>query len=66
MLYNFGPGGPAFKAPGSGAWHITPKFELSSPPFLIVLTFILGLVYKMTSWGRHVLAIGGVMSRRPC
>ena len=42
MLYNFGPGGPAFKALGSGAWHITPKFALSYPLlFLIVLTFIL-------------------------
>jgi ribose transport system permease protein len=60
MLYNFGPGGPAFKALGSGEWHITSKFGLSSPLlFLIVLTFILALVYKMTSWGRHVLAIGG-------
>ncbi len=60
MIYKFGPGGPAFKALGSGAWHITPHFELSYPLlYLIVLTFIVGLVYKMTSWGRHVLAIGG-------
>jgi ribose transport system permease protein len=60
MLYNFGPGGPAFKTLGSGALSITPKFELSYPLlFLIVLTFILAVVYKMTSWGRHVLAIGG-------
>ena len=27
--------------------------------FLIVLTAILAVVYKMTGWGRHVLAIGG-------
>jgi ribose transport system permease protein len=27
--------------------------------FLIVLTAVLAVVYKMTSWGRHVLAIGG-------
>ena len=60
MIYKFGPGGPPFKALGSGAWHITPTFELSSPLlFLIVFTFILAAVYKMTSWGRHVLAIGG-------
>ena len=60
MIYKFGAGGPGFKALGSGAWHITPHFELSYPLlFLIVLTFIVGLVYKMTSWGRHVLAIGG-------
>ena len=60
MLYKFGPGGPAFKTLGSGVWHITPKFELSYPLlFLIVFTLLLGVVYKMTSWGRHVLAIGG-------
>jgi ribose transport system permease protein len=60
MIYKFGPGGPAFKALGGGSWSITPKLALSSPLlFLIVLTFILGVVYKMTSWGRHVLAIGG-------
>jgi ribose transport system permease protein len=60
MLYNFGPGGPAFKALGSGSLNITPKIALSSPLlFLIVLTIILAVVYKMTSWGRHVLAIGG-------
>jgi ribose transport system permease protein len=60
MIYKFGPGGPPFKALGSGAWHITPGFELSSPLlFLIVFTFVLAVVYKMTSWGRHVLAIGG-------
>src|ERR1700734_3962527 len=56
MIYKFGPGGPGFKALGSGSWNIAPKFALSSPLlFLIVLTFILAVVYKMTSWGRHVL-----------
>jgi ribose transport system permease protein len=60
MLYNFGPGGPAFKILGGGALNIGPTFQLSYPLlFLIVLTAILGVVYKMTSWGRHVLAIGG-------
>jgi ribose transport system permease protein len=60
MIYKFGPGGPPFKALGSGAWHITPHFELSYPLlYLIVFTFLLAAVYKMTSWGRHVLAIGG-------
>ena len=60
MIYKFGPGGPPFKALGSGAWHLTPHFELSYPLlFLIVFTFLLAAVYKMTSWGRHVLAIGG-------
>jgi ribose transport system permease protein len=60
MIYKFGPGGPAFKALGSGQWNITSKLALSSPLlFLILFTFILAVVYKMTSWGRHVLAIGG-------
>jgi ribose transport system permease protein len=60
MIYKFGPGGPAFKSLGSGSWNITSNLALSSPLlFLIVFTFLLGVVYKMTSWGRHVLAIGG-------
>jgi ribose transport system permease protein len=60
MMYNFGPGGPAFKALGAGALDIGPKLQLSYPLlFLIVLTALLAVVYKMTSWGRHVLAIGG-------
>ena len=60
MLYKFGPSGPAFKYLGGGAWQVTPGFELSFPLlFLILLTVILALVYKMTAWGRHVLAIGG-------
>jgi ribose transport system permease protein len=60
MIYNFGPGGPAFKSLGSGALSITPKFDLSYPLlFLIVLTILFAIIYKMTSWGRHVLAIGG-------
>jgi ribose transport system permease protein len=60
MLYNFGPGGPAFKALGGGALNLGPNFQLSYPLlFLIVLTAVFGLVYKMTSWGRHVFAIGG-------
>ena len=60
MIYKFGPGGPGFKALGSGTLNITPTFQLSYPLlFLIVLTAVLAIVYKMTSWGRHVLAIGG-------
>ena len=60
MLYNFGPGGRAFKALGGGALNLGPNFQLSYPLlFLIVLTVVFGLVYKMTSWGRHVFAIGG-------
>jgi ribose transport system permease protein len=60
MLYKFGPGGPAFKSLGSGALNISPTLQLSSPLlFLIILTVVFAVVYKMTSWGRHVLAIGG-------
>jgi ribose transport system permease protein len=60
MLYKFGPGGPEFKYFGGGAWRITEGVELSFPLlFLIVLTLVLALVYKMTAWGRYVLAIGG-------
>jgi ribose transport system permease protein len=60
MLYNFGPGGPTFKALGSGAVSLGPTLQLSYPLlFLIALTVLLAIVYKMTSWGRHVLAIGG-------
>jgi ribose transport system permease protein len=60
MLYQFGTGGPTFKALGGGALHISGTFELSHPLlFLIFFTVILAIVYKMTSWGRHVMAIGG-------
>jgi ribose transport system permease protein len=60
MIYKFGDGGATFKALGSGALPLGPKLELSYPLlFLIVLTAIFAVVYKMTSWGRHVLAIGG-------
>jgi ribose transport system permease protein len=59
MLYNFGPGGPAFKMLGSGSLDFG-ALQLSYPLlFLVVLTAIFAVVYKMTSWGRHVLAIGG-------
>ena len=60
MLYKFGPGGPAFKYFGGGALRLTAGLELSFPLlFLIVLTLILAVIYKMTAWGRYVLAIGG-------
>src|SRR5271156_5691316 len=57
MIYKFGPGGPAFKSLGSGSLSVAPKFALRYPLlFLIVFAFLLGVVYKMTSWGPHVLA----------
>ena len=60
MLYKFGPGGVPFKILGGGELSLGHSFSLSYPLlFLIVLTAVLAVVYKMTSWGRHVLAIGG-------
>ena len=60
MIYNFGPGGPDFKALGKGTLPIVGTFELSYPLlFLVVLTIITAWTYKMTGFGRHVLAIGG-------
>jgi ribose transport system permease protein len=60
MLYQFGPGGAAFKTLGNGALDIGWTFQLSYPLlFLTVFTVILAVVYKMTGWGRHVMAIGG-------
>jgi ribose transport system permease protein len=55
MLYNFGPGGPTFKLFGSGA-----ILGVANPVWvLIVLTIALMIVMRMTTWGRHLLAIGG-------
>jgi ribose transport system permease protein len=60
MLYKFGPSGPAFKYLGGGSLPIANGIEISFPlVFLVILTLILAVVYKMTAWGRHVLAIGG-------
>lgn len=55
MIYNFGPGGPAFKAIGGGSF-----LGLSHPLWaLIILAVVFGIVLKYTTWGRHVYAIGG-------
>jgi ribose transport system permease protein len=60
MLYKFGPSGPAFKYLGGGSLPIGNGIEISFPlVFLVILTLILAVIYKMTAWGRHVLAIGG-------
>jgi ribose transport system permease protein len=60
MLYQFGPSGPAFKSLGGGALNIGGTFQLSYPLlFLAFFTVLLSIVYKMTGWGRHVMAIGG-------
>ena len=55
MIYNFGPGGPAFKWIGGGAF-----LGLSHVLWaLIILVIVVGIVLKFTTWGRHVYAIGG-------
>lgn len=63
MLYAFRPDQAAtFKVIGGGEnFGIgLAGFRLSNPfLILVILTLALGLVLKMSSWGRHVLAIGG-------
>ena len=64
MIYNFGPGGPAFKLLGSGKVDLLGSgphaLALSYPlVILVVLTVIFGIVLRMTAWGRYILAIGG-------
>jgi ribose transport system permease protein len=55
MIYNFGPGGMAFKAIGGGA-----VFGIANPVWvLLLLTVIFSIVMHMSTWGRHVLAVGG-------
>jgi ribose transport system permease protein len=55
MLYNFGHGGPTFKAIGSGAY-----LGIANPVWvLVVMTLVLSVVMRMSTWGRHLLAIGG-------
>jgi ribose transport system permease protein len=61
MLYDFGPGAPAFKIIGSGdSFGLTLPFRLSNPfLILIILTVLLAIVLKLTAWGRHIFAVGG-------
>ncbi len=64
MIYQFGPGGPAFKYLGSGKvdlMHFGPHaFSLSFPLcILLLMTVVFAVVLRMTAWGRYVLAIGG-------
>jgi ribose transport system permease protein len=55
MLYNFGPGGPSFKIIGAGA-----TLGIANPVWvLVILTLAMVVVMRMTTWGRHLLAIGG-------
>ncbi len=64
MIYDFGPGGPAFKLLGNGHLDLVRVGEstlsLSYPLlFLVVLTAVFTVVLRMTAWGRYILAIGG-------
>jgi ribose transport system permease protein len=55
MIYNFGPSGATFKIIGGG--HL---FGISNPVWvLIVLTALVSVVLKLTTWGRHLYSIGG-------
>ena len=64
MIYDFGPGGPAFKLLGNGRLDLLrigeSTLSLSFPLLvLIVLTAAFAVVLRMTAWGRYILAIGG-------
>jgi ribose transport system permease protein len=61
MLYDFGPGAPAFKIIGGGdSFGLTLPFRLSNPfLILILLTVLLAVVLRVTAWGRHIYAVGG-------
>jgi len=55
MIYNFGPGGPSFKSIGSGS-----LLGIANPVWvLVILTAIFAVTLRMTTWGRHLLAVGG-------
>jgi ribose transport system permease protein len=55
MIYNLGPGGPTFKALGGGQ-----ILGLANPVwFMLVLALLLGVVLRVTPWGRHLYAVGG-------
>jgi ribose transport system permease protein len=55
MIYDFGPGGPAFKTIGAGA-----TFGIANPVWvLVILTVIFAIVLRMSTWGRHLMAVGG-------
>jgi ribose transport system permease protein len=67
MLYDFRPKEAAtFKFIGGGDNLALDRLGIPFPipisnPFLfmIILTLVLGVVLKMTSWGQHIFAIGG-------
>jgi ribose transport system permease protein len=55
MIYNFGASGATFKAIGGGA-----TLGIANPVWvLVILTVIFSVVLRMSTWGRHLLAVGG-------
>ena len=55
MIYEFGPSGPTFKIIGGGQF-----LGLSNPVWvLIMLTILVSVILKLTTWGRHLYSIGG-------
>ncbi len=55
MVYQFGPDEELFLSLGGGT-----SFGVANPVIiLVVLTILFTCVYRFTSWGRHVFAVGG-------
>ena len=55
MIYEFGEGGPTFKAIGAGS-----MLGIANPVWVLVfLVLVFAVVQRMTAWGRHLHAIGG-------
>ena len=55
MIYEFGPHGDTFNAIGGGEF-----LGIANPVWtLLVLTLLFAVLFKYTSWGRYLYAIGG-------
>ena len=55
MFYEFGPDEEAFLALGGGQ-----SFGVAHPVLILVLlTLVIGFLFRFTVWGRHVYAVGG-------
>ena len=64
VIYQFGPGGDAFKSIGGGRisipWIDGGWLDLSNLfAVLVVLAIVMAIVLKFTAWGRYLYAIGG-------
>lgn len=55
MIIDFGPDGPHFKIIGGGQFLGMSNMVWA----LIILAIAFGLIFKFTTWGRHLYAIGG-------